>query len=300
MIRLLILSFILFFLVSCKEDLKLSLKNEITTKHKHVGDGVYLNIPYNFKKKKRAGLYQSKNEASISLQIEHEPIANLRKGFEKKFLKKRQTELLALCEIEHESFDSCFYAKVLDNRKRTIRQSIAFKQNDKTIIVKGFCFEQQKSQYETSIRIALTSLALGEEILEEDKFKLAALQLDKTIFTKDGNYPTESPDQATIEMRSVEISALGLGDRDAKNLINSELKKMGLNTSCQYLNLVTQDGANVFECKTRGEDLNYYFFLINSPNEDEDVLFICSASELENLEEFESYMKAEYIITVLE
>ena len=216
----------LLLIISCQstEHNHIEITPKKTPNKIHVGQGVWMNIPSYFKKAKSYEGYQAPNStASISVKSSNKSIEELKKSFEPAYLKKRKTVLLESSTVKYGDNENAFFTVVRDKRKETIRYFLAIAQGGRTYNIKAFYFENARDGYNLEIREALQSVFIGDHQEKEELFKLANLSnFDSIIYTRDGKHPTESADQAVVEIETKK-STRGITD---KKLIESEARKI--------------------------------------------------------------------------
>lgn len=288
------LSILIILVSSCKKDAIISIHNDITNNHVHLGTGVYIIPPKYFIKKSSPGLYQFKNEASISFDLGFQPISKYLSAFDKKYLSRRNSKLLQFSKVLIPEADSAFYTKVLDKRKGTIRQAILISKNDSTFIIKAFCFEHQKNKHQKDIYQSLMSLSFGIEKEEKKTFQIAKLE-DKIItYTKDGRYPTMSSDSALIEIHQINQSKKDLLSKTGKEAINEQLTRLKINEVCENSGMIFLSDGLIYECVISNQ--NKHMYIMHVRNDNSNPMFIyCKSLSKDDIGVFKRFLNAELI-----
>lgn len=186
------------FILSCKSEV-ITINPFKDSLHKHLGKGVWVQVPSEYSKANNYDGYQASGyRSSVSVQIEPVSSKKVRESFDVISLRKKKIILEEFTEVNYGKTDSAFYVVVFDMRKNTYRHMLSIKDYNQTINIKGFCFKQQASYFNPIIKKALLSTYIDtEEEKRKEDFLMADIEsLNTFLFTKDGKFPTESPDQA--------------------------------------------------------------------------------------------------------
>lgn len=209
-VQLFFLALILVF-TACEEEPQLTFNGIKSKTAKHLGEGVWIDVPASYSKAKSYNGFQASGlESSISLQINEATIEDVKRSFDEKLLKRKKTKLITLQVVPFGTQDSAVFSMVHDRRKGTIRYLLSIKQGNMMYGVKAFCYEALKDKYDMRIKRALESVAFGEIIVKKEPFVLAKLvSLNEFVFTRDGEFPTQSEDGANIVLKIVDAKEVG-------------------------------------------------------------------------------------------
>ena len=217
--------FILLIIIinSCSNNSPIELSPIRTDDLKHLGKGVYAKIPSNYKRALSFDGYQEESMlSSVSVQVEKAPLWKIRRNFDTDVLKFKKSKLLELRPVKYGTIDSCFFSKVQDFRKNTIRYLLAINDGDKTYLVKAFCPKQLDDKYDDKLREVLFSSYVSR-VYQEFKFAKAT-KTGEQLYTKDGQYPTESKDKSEMSVGRVNDFQFG------KNIYTYLKEKIFLHT----------------------------------------------------------------------
>lgn len=267
-------------IVGCTQTININ--NEITKFHRHTSNGIYLKIPKEFIKKKRAGLFQSGHESSISTKLTSD-------GFNE--LMKLYSDGVEFKMVEIDGFEKAFYAKALNKKNQTFNYALVLNRNDSTILVKAFCPVKLEEKYDEKITRSIHSIAIGPKINEEIFVKAKDLW-DRKVYTKDGNYPTNNVDGATIEKFQ-----MGGFDRQAfldgygNQVFNSLFASRKVELNCIEAKKSDYAEGKSFECTIEKDGIYYYVSMIfNRLDENEATIYYCKGNQQINVNEFKSFI----------
>ena len=286
-----------FFVCSCQsvENNHLEINPEKTNAHVHIGQGVWVNIPYGFKKAKSYEGFQAPNSAaSISIKTNSKSIEEIKESFEPSNLKKKNTILLENSTVKYGDNEEALFTVVHDKRKETIRYLLAIAQGGRTYNLKAFYFKKASEGYNLEIRKALKSVFIGEHQEKEQLFKMASLNsFESMIYTRDGKFPTESEDQAIVEIETKK-SIRGIS---AKKLIKQETTKI---TDEIVLTVMQESLVNgiFYEVNSQGNGKYAYLALIKSKN-GKVILIKCHSNSSRSLEDYKTFTKNQFIKTTI-
>ena len=295
-----IFTLLTFIMSSCDDSPDLIFRGIKSETAKHLGEGVWINVPPFYKKAKSYDGFQASNyESSISLQINYASIDNVIKSFDKKLLARKRTKLLTLETVKFGEADSAVYAEVYDKRKQTIRYLLSIKKDNKMYGVKAFCQERLKDKYDLMIKRALESVAFAELVQKEEAFVLGKLiSLSEWYLTRDGFYPTASEDEAMIMVRAIDINEVGSSREYKMDFLKEEVAKY---TSVAIEEIKAEnvgDGHYITIMVGKG-DKKVFGAYVTDGNEMSN-LFIGSSNNLESIIEIGEYVRNQNIKTVLD
>lgn len=277
----------LILLLSCsnrevKKDI-IILKPQKTDEHVHISKGIWLKIPGIYKKAKSYDGYQALNESSISVKISTNSIADIEASFDKRILKKRKTQLLEARPVQFGNNKDAFFAVAYDEKRRTTRYLLAIHEGGITYQIKGFFFERLRDRYEVMLRKALYSTYIGE-IIKDELFQVAQFSDDLIIYTKDGKFPTESPDNAYIEVRILK-NVKGV---NINNLLTKEDRNITRSNFGSPL-IETLENGNMLTYHSKGNGNKAVAKLIEVDNQGS-FFILCHAKEKANMSEITQFV----------
>lgn len=257
----------------------------------HLGYGVWLEIPKGYKRVDAYDGFQTANMySSISIKMDEKTIDQIREAYNPEKLSKMNLELIELSSVYYSGNENGLLTVVLDKRKKIIRYLMSIQFNDKTYKIKGFCFERVKEKYDQAIRKSFESIYIGEFVEKQELFKMAKLlSLDEVIYTKDGIYPTETPDKAVIEVKNF-TSLKGVL---ASGLIQSELQKLTGESNTSYTSEGLSNGKFYYSKAETDTKKVYVALMVNEKNEG--VLLKCYGNQKSDIDEFEKYVRGKLI-----
>lgn len=289
-----LLTVLVFFSCSGKE---IHLTTEKTPLHRLLENtNAYMVPPANYQIAESYSGFQDRGaNYSISIKPEDRSIHDLDSLYTRKFLKEAQMELLEKNPVLLNGEMHGLWLKVLENRRDVIRYILAIDTGQKIWSIKGTCHETADEYFGTIIRQTMQGVFFvpQEEIDEEenaplvvfsDHFRYAGLHGEEYKFTKDGKYPTASPDSACFSYYKYSGMMVIAHSAFAKAILNKELGK---------------SHELVSEKKVRVEDMNGWTMTAFSPEKDKLVYAaylyrnasyhfkgVCTANFDENLKKF--------------
>jgi len=256
----------------------------------HVGQGVWMNIPSPYVRANSYDGFQTpNNSSSISVKISSFTMKELKRQFNFLYLQNKNIDLLEFSTLSFGDNDNAFFAMVHDNNKGTIRYLLAVNDGRRTYNIKAFCFEDIFEHYDSSIKDALFSSFIGETVKEEEVFKLAKIKSNKTIYTKDGKYPTESVDQSVIEIEEKE-SVKGIVK---KRLLEKELEYLtgSLKHNIQVIEMV---GVKYYYGAKKTKEKVAYVGLFALKN-GQGIFVKAFGNQQAKLSDFEDFIQKEFL-----
>lgn len=223
----LIFSLNLFF-VSCTEpESHLTFKGIKSKTAKHLGEGVWLDVPSFYKKARTYDGFQAQGyESSISLQVNNASLEEVKKSFDKEVLARKKTKLITLQVVPFGDQDSAVFSIVYDKRKQTRRYLLSVARGNKMYGIKAFCFDHLKDKYDMLIKRSLESVTFAETIEKKEAFMLAKLvSLKELIYTRDGEFPTQSEDEATLVIKKIDPKKAGSTSGSKSNFLSNTMKE---------------------------------------------------------------------------
>ena len=294
LISILSFSILISSIYSCQpfhEGALIELNAQRTDKSQHLGDNVWIEVPYGYKRARTYDGFQNGKRSSISLSVVANSLSETKKNFDPQYLKKKKTVLEELHPVKFGTIDSAFFAVVYDKRKNTVRYLLACNTGLLTYNIKAFCFKPEKHIFDQKIRNALFSASFDEMVEKEELFKLASLEsLSNVTLTKDGKHPTESTDGSTIEIESMDE----IVDNDEIGLMKEALGKLvkkGKNDSPR----VEAIANGKFYTQNRiGEEDKAFVALIALTN-GQVTIIKCYGNKKASLLEFENYTRDNFL-----
>jgi|GEM_PF-1797453 hypothetical protein len=289
-----------FFLTSCTsietKPMKITpLKND---KSVHVGQGIWMKIPSNYKKAKSyEGFQTADNTSSISVKINLKSMDQVKKIYSSESLSRNKLDLLQLSPVNYDGNENAIFSLVEDTKKKTIKYLLAINDKGTTYNLKAFCFASHKDKYDDIIREALFSSVIGEVKFEEKLFKpVIDLDSKNIVYTKDGKYPTDSPDQSKIEVENVKTLK---GIKGIKGVTKVEKALMEFKTgSGSLVNSKPIGNGELISGRSIGNNGIAYVALI-SLDGDNGLLVKCSGNAKSKISEFEDFVINNFFKTKL-
>lgn len=201
------ISFILFFF-SCGpsvETLQMSFKK--TDKHEHLIDKLWMIKPLEFKSARTFNGFQGPNyEASISVKQVYDSYKNLHSTYFKD-VSQPGLDLLDAIYLVNDNDTIGFLIKADFTKSKIINYDMIIASDSKLYKLNAFYPNFKKSEYEKIITSSLLNIAQGEQQVRKEFFNLASIS-DKRelIYTKDGLYPTKSPDSLTVYLSQFDFN----------------------------------------------------------------------------------------------
>ncbi len=259
----------------------------------HLGNGVWMVIPDSYKKANSYNGFQAiTRQSSISLDMNRKSIDEVKKAYAPGHLKEVNMALLELSTVHYGGNENGVFLVIHDKSKKVIRYLLSIAINDRTYNIKAFCLERRKDRYDPEIRKSLESIYIGDYKEKEKLFKLAKLEsLTELFFTKDGVYPTNSPDNAVIKTKKM-TSFEGILE---SGLIKSELQKITGKNSNSWGVETLSNGKFFFGTSESENKKGFVALLVNQKQEA--LLVSCSGNQNSSLIEFERYVRETLIKT---
>lgn len=191
---------ICLYLISCKnETIVLSPKKEAD--HKHLGFGVWAQLDGAYTKSNEFDGYKGPG-SSISVEIENLSSKEMRRRYEPFVLKRKGMVIIEFAEVQYGERDSTFFVVIEDKRLNMYKYNLSIKTKEGVTNVKAFCYKNQASYCYQSLKKSLLSTVIDLETkIREEGFLITGTDwLGTSTYTKDGKFPTESPDQAIFKI----------------------------------------------------------------------------------------------------
>jgi len=193
-----------FLIASCGPDTSpLILKNDNSANHIHIGEGVYMINPPGFSEASSYMGFQAPDyNASISLKPQYESLENLRKEYTPESIKSKPVKLLALKELFFKDVQNGFYVKLEYKGRGIINEILVFENGGSTYKMIGLYHAANESIYGPKVNLALLTSYVGQRQVKEEYFQMAYLDeaKDALVYTRDGKFPTESPDELYLSI----------------------------------------------------------------------------------------------------
>ncbi len=289
---------------SCSPDIKSELIELSPVKFpesQHIGQGVWLIIPSGYgRAESYEGFQANDKSSSISVKIDRHSISEMKKIFDEKKLKRSHVELLELHPVNFGDLQDAFFSVVKDKRKKTIRYLLCVNVNGLTYNIKAFCFAGNYERDDPKLRKALFSSYIGDRIEKKALFEIANFNVNEEkdismVYTKDGVYPTKSPDSSYIEVKQLESPN---SEFDWRVVQEALFSLTGVKTMNIKPYLVGR--GVILEGKVIGEKHKAYVALISpDPSKKERTLVKCWGNSESDLSEFKKFVSNNFIKTVI-
>ena len=292
-----VIIFSLVILIGCKNNSPIVIDPTKSEFSQHLGKGVWLRVPSSFKKATSYDGYQMNDQsASISVKIVNRSLEEFKRTFEPDVLSQMKQELLEIRPVVYGDNEFAFYSKVRDKRKRTIKYLLAIANGAETYTIKAFCFQDNESQVGRRIEKALWSTYIGEQEDEKYDFLMARIySADHIVFTKDGELPTKSKDEAIIEVKVLELD-VPMSPTEGEEYLKNEISKIvpNRNVAVTVQKLIEGyflGGGGVYDGR------NVYLSLLMGNQETK--FLKCTANAKIEKSYFEEFIKKKYLKTTV-
>jgi len=295
-----LLFFISFLLIgtSCKQTSNLNFPGIKVDSAQHMGKGVWIKVPYLYKEAKSYDGFQASNyESSISLKVDRGATLEDRKRFfDKAQLSLKKQKMVEMTTFPFGESETALYTIVEDKRKRTFRYQLAIQKGDDAYRITAFCPKHLHSKYKHLITAAFQSASFGEEREKQEAFVMAQLvSLNETIFTRDGLFPTESEDQAIINLKLMKTDSIPGFDVNKREYLENQMKRLSEDK-------IEHGGAEMIgdgdfrTAKIRKGDTKIFGALICA-NEGEETLVMAQTKDEAALKEINLFVRRMFIST---
>lgn len=272
---------------------RLSISPQKTDQSVHLGRGVWMEVPNGYNKARSFDGYQTpKAHSSISITMSTRSLEQIKAGFAPSALRKKNSVLLELSQVSYEGSENGIFSVVHDKMSNTIRYAMAISYNNRVYYIKAFCFDQFEERFDPLIRKSFMSIFIGSLEESVEVFRLAKFEgLNRLIQTKDGEYPTQSPDAAVIEWTTMDdltgISEIGL--------VGNELQKLtGVESPGVYM--IYLENGKYYRGTASTENKKAYVGLLVTEGR-KGTLMVCHGNANSSLEEFEKHTYGKLVKT---
>lgn len=251
-------------------------QNELSV---HLVDRLFINNPAGFHRAKYFDGFQNDvGNASISVKLINEPLSFFKSRFSKDNLKTKKWELIEISPAIINNTDSALYVAYIDKKKQIEKFDLAIRDdiNNITYYITSFKQIDDKNTDANNLKNAILSSYLGDVLYKDELFKFAGFTDGKSteIYTKDGNYPTNSPDKSVIEIWTKSFPNIEI----AKNYLDKELKIYGKMKEFENAIEKLDNGSLILRGQNNDEKYVVYYLLF-SLNEISKILKFTSNSE---------------------
>lgn len=288
------LCFLLFLLCfGCQDNSPLVLNPIKRDDASHLGKGVYLTVPALFDKATSYDGYQMVGHAaSISVDIVSQKLESVKKSYDPDVLSRRKNELLEIRPVEFGGNKMAFYSKVRDKRKKTVKYLLAIANGGETYLIKAFCFDTNVDVVGPRIERALKTTFIGEKPMEEQEFLLAKIySMDHMIYTRDGNFPTESKDNSVVEHKVIKVDEI-MTEVEGEEFLKNEMSKIVPDVKVRIITDDLIEGSYQY-VGDEYSDKNVFLALFNS--EKESLFIKCTANTTVGRTYFKSYIEKNFL-----
>jgi tetratricopeptide (TPR) repeat protein len=251
-------------------------QNELSV---HLVDRLFINNPTGFHRAKYFDGFQNDGgNASISVKLINEPLSFFKSRFSKDNLKTKKWELIEISPAIINNTDSALYVAYIDKKKQIEKFDLAIRdeKNNITYFITSFKQIDDKNTDANNLKNAILSSYLGDVLYKDELFKFAGFTdgKSKEIYTKDGNYPTNSPDKGVIEIWTKSFPNIEI----AKNYLDKELKIYGKMEEFENAIEKLDNGSLILRGQNNDEKYVVYYLLF-SLNEISKILKFTSNSK---------------------
>lgn len=303
---------LILFISSCENQITI-IPNK-TSSHKYLQNTNAFIVPPD--KADRAQLYIGFQEEdyprwSVSFRYSDKTLDEFQQVYAESNLKKLKKELQESKTVSYDADKKGLWFKFLDERKNKIRYFLAIDLGEKRVVLKGYIYEDYEDQFDEVIRNSLTSIYIasekemkeGEEELkienekdiansfkvDESNFQFAGVFNNRLVYSKDGKYPTTSPDSAIIFLNQPQWNVSPSGYKQAVfepflgkgyKIESEEKHKGGWLSSSEAWIASSQDGKKTGYI---GYVLQNFVFLFKAS---------CTDNKEENIKLFRDFIKS--------
>lgn len=264
---------LVILLCSCAEK-SVELSWEKTDDHEYLDYGYWIDIPIDFKKANSYAGYQAPQySSSISIKKADRTFDEILNINSKKGLKQRGVKLLERTFLTLEKDTIGVLIKFDDNRDN-IRLRMYLRDAGDVYLVKSFYHEQNASFYEKEIPWSLFSI-VKSEIPEENsvadyKLEMASFTLNEAIYTRDGKYPTESPDGLEVKESTIE----DVHDLSVKEYLVNTIRKITKDDNIKYrIDRLDLSNGKSYSVSFDTDTNNYYYRITMIKGENDGALY---------------------------
>jgi len=253
----------------------------------HMGKGVWMMVPHAYRKAKSFDGFQTPNMASsISLKVSTQPVEQLKLAYDPAKLSPQKMELIELSEVNYGDSGTGFLSVVHDKGRRIMRYFMSISEQEQTYNITAFCVESGADKFDPHIRSSLSSLYIGEYD-EEGGFKLTTFNGENgMLYTKDGQYPTESEDEAVVGWEKIE-SLHGVGKMA---MVENELDKLVKDGGSSVM-LENISNGQLYNGKSSSENKKAFVALLALEGEEGGLLVKAHGNSQADLDEMEDFVR---------
>lgn len=250
-------------------------------------------VPNGYQKARSFDGYQTTNAlSSISVTMSMRSLEEIKARITPSALREKKSVLLELSRVNYDGKENGLFSVVHDKMTNTIRYAMAISHNDRVYYIKAFCFDQFEESFDPLIRKSFMSTYIGNREDSMEEFRLAKFEgRNRSIQTKDGEYPTQSPDAAVIEWTTLDdltgISETGLVENELQKLTGME--RPGV--SVIYL-----ENGKYYQGTASTENIKAYVGLLVTEGR-KGTLVVCHGNANSSLEEFEKHTYGKLVKT---
>ncbi len=141
------------------------LNSEKTENHLLVGYGIYMNLPFDFKKASSYKGYQLRDKsASVSVKTSEESLQDVLNHYTSKSFKRSNLKALEHLNVNYQDSLEGIIFTYLDKRSKYISKNVVFPQEDNTTLKINFLYHSsRKGEYEKMTNRMLNSIYLDND-----------------------------------------------------------------------------------------------------------------------------------------
>ena len=183
------------------------LNNEITDKHLHVTEGLWMKPSPEYEKSEKFDGFYFWNKSipsTISVKVLDLSLQNLMQSLED----DDNLDIETIYPVKVNQKDTAVLVEYTDTKRslEKIDLIISIAKEAKTYYITSYIPVKQNQINKDSLRASLLTVCFGEIHTKEDLYKLAKIvSKNKLVLSKDGLFPTKSPDDVLIEMEERKV-----------------------------------------------------------------------------------------------
>lgn len=270
----------------------MTLDSPKTSSHKYLGKGLWAIIPDGYFKAENYDGYQYPGyKSSISVKYEDISFSRQKAKFSKRLLRRAKVKLLDFKEIAPSNHDSAFYTFILDQRNKVYKHILTIKDGERVKNVVGICFQGLGEEFNPKVKDIIQSIHFADEPKDEG-FILAQQYLTGTeIYTRDGNNPTESEDEAWLEIGPYTGQTRSKNIKDLTTLLSDVTEGEENEMSVKEEALVN---GTYFHASSEGNGKYAFAALLFDENND-GLYTLCHGNERSNIADCRKYFMTNYL-----
>lgn len=216
-----------FFLFSCAgiDEEPVTLLWKVGDKHKHIGFSYWVYVPNLYRKADSYKGYQANNYASsIVIEEQYENLDQIIDRYsDENFQKKRFTLFERKLTMYNGETKGLFVKYKFKQDVKTV-MILFFEDGGNVYKLESFYLDNLVDTYENEIRRCLLSVVKAEDVQNDNELQVAKILdgFSGLIYSRDGKFPTESPDDLIVEEREI----LNVKAVNPDKLIAQEIKKL--------------------------------------------------------------------------